>query len=1097
MQSLLRTAVCLVLVWSAWSRCVWAQMSRPTAPSFRVEHIGVNDGLTQGSVYYMLKDSRNFLWFGTQDGLNRYDGHSFRTFRPVVGERGIPQAGTIRGVNILGIVEDPDGNLWVGTEEGLNRYDRQHDRFTCFFATDANHQPRYSRTLPFFADKTELLYLSDAEGLVRLDYRNRRKTVLAANIHPASEYDLPSSAVRTAVGDVWLHAPKGLMRYNLHDHSLTHYFSDRPDNRFGQPQTVFSFSVEADTILWIGTDAGLIRFDYRRRFTQTYDLPGDQPVGAIYSISPDERSRLWLGTQRNGVLYFDKRSRLFGQVTNFTDDTRRLTEFEIRKVYADGAGIIWANVDPDGLARIIPDAFRFGGIIKREQAESQLPDQQLSSYTVRGFMEERFDRLWIITGNGINVLNPRTNRIVQQYLTDQHLGNLPPRKLVRSIYRDPQRRIWIGTWGGVLAFQPKTETFDPVSFAPTGSQVTENYVRNMTSLDDSTLLAATEDGLYALNTRRQSWAKLPALTGQNIFNFWYDRTVRQLWVGTSLNGYYVFQLPSTPLAPWTLVRTGLKGSMVLHIRSDTARRTMWLATDRGLAAFRPSTGKLKIYTEKQGLANSFVYGSLADARNYVWMSTNKGLSRLDPATGAIKNFTLSDGLQGNEFNGNAFLRLATGELFFGGVSGFNRFRPDQYRGSSFSPTVHIYSLKVNEEPFLSDQYVGEAQAISLAHGQNTLSMEFAALDYFSNGHNAYQYQLTNYDPQWVMAGEKNYVRYANLPSGDYVFQVKAANRDGHWSSRIRTLAIHVDPPFWRTPSFVLLMALVLGLLTIGWIRQRENAIRRQETNRLRLAYDIQEQVKKDIARDLHDEIGTRLATLKLYTTSLVQHLYETPAELASASSGSRLLDASDAQVLKNNIFGLINSTISDVRNLLRKLNPQTLERYGYVAAVEELFSRINATGTITTHLTLANAPGEELPGLPADYIAANGEMPAPAVASRLPVDTEVMLYRITQELVSNSLKHATANHIDLYIQGQPNRLLLTYSDDGQGFDYEQIRRSGAGLGIGNIESRVAVLNGKITWQSQPGQGVRAQIDIPTSSVHKRGLLRLLRRWQWI
>ncbi|QJW92027.1 histidine kinase [Spirosoma taeanense] len=1073
-----RRTLCWLLLWSALCgyRCGLTTYAKtPPGTPFRVDHIGVNDGLTQGSVYSMLKDSRNFLWFGTQDGLNRYDGHRFRTYRPMVGAGGTTQSGTIVGVNIVGMVEDPDGNLWVGTEEGLNRYDRRRDRFDCFFALDSNRKPKASRTIPFFVDQTELLYLSDFEGLVRFNYRNQRKTILNPSLHPPKEYDNPSSTMRTRMDDVWLHAPKGLARYNLRDRTLSYYFSDQPGNRFGPAQTIFSFYVDEQDVVWLGTPAGLLRFNHRLNTIQAYDQIASQALSAIYSIAPDRKGRLWLGTQHHGVLSFDKRSGKFVQVNEFTNDARQLSEFEISKVYVDDMGIVWANTDPDGLARIVPNAFLFGGITKRSMLNALPSTPTLSHYTIRAFLEERFDRIWIATENGINILDPRTNRITQQFLTNRK--NAPT---VRSLYRDPQRRIWVGVIGGVMAYHPETETFDFIPFEAGTSQVADNYVRNFVTLNENLLIAATEDGLYELNIRQRRLAKLPTLSEQNVFSIWYDAASRQLWAGTYLNGYYCYQLSANNTAPWRLVRAGLGGSMVLNMRPDPDRQMLWLATDRGLVGLNPETGELTVYSERQGLANSFVYGSLADQDNNLWISTNRGISRLDLKENVIKNFTLSDGLQGNEFNGNAFLKTATGEMFFGGVNGFNRFRPDQYRSSLFGPQVYIYSFNVNEEPFASDKYVGEADTIELTHNQNTFSMEFAALDYLSNGHNNYQYQLTNHDPQWVSAGERNYVRYANLPPGEYVFQVKAANQDGHWSTQVRKLTILVHPPFWQTLPFIAFMIVLLAVLTYAWIRQRENSIRRQQAERLRLAYNIQEQVKKDIARDLHDEIGTRLATLKLYTTRLVQHINETTDESALSTQRTDVLDASGVQMLKNNIFALINNTISDVRNLLRKLNPQTLERYGYVAAVEELFSRINTMGTVELHLTLADAPGEE---------SLDVDSQGPSVRTRLPADMEVMLYRITQELVNNSLKHANAHRIDLHVQGQSNSLLLTYSDNGQGFDYAQIQQNGTGLGIGSIESRVVLLNGRITWQTQPGQGLRAIIEVPTGWAATRKFFR--------
>ncbi len=1031
-----------------------AQTVMTEAPTtFRVEHIGVNDGLTQGSVYVMHKDSRNFLWFGTQDGLNRYDGQRFRTFRPVETASGTDSVGGIRGSNIFGLVEDPNGNLWIGTEEGLNRYDRQRDRFGLIPTLGPGRKPRRSRVLPFYADKTDLLYLSDVEGLVSYQYHSGQKTVLNAEFHPSKEYDLPSSVVRMPNGDVWLHAPKGLVRFNTRTKATTRYFSDRPDNAFGPATTVFSFYVDKANIVWMGCSSGLFRFDPAQHTIQAYQQLRGRPLSAVYSIAPDQRGRLWLGTQHDGILFFDTRSRLLGQVNEFTNSPEKLSEYEISKIYVDNTGLIWANIDPNGLARIVPDAFLFGGLLKQRSAEAIPADQQLSNYSIRGFLEERFDRLWVATENGINVVDPRTNRVVQRYMTNGNQSTLPMHHTVKSLYRDPQRRIWVGTPGGVMAYNPKTDAFDRIQFSGAGSGVAENYVRTLVSINDTLLIAATEDGLYGLNPVRRRLNKLPMLDDRNIFTVWYDAAERQVWVGTYLNGFFCYQLPAKPGDAWQLVRTGLDGYMVLHIRPDTLRQVMWLATDRGLAALKPTTGKLKLYGDRQGLANSFVYGSLADLDNNVWMSTNRGITRLDPNTGTLKNFTLDDGLQGYEYNGNAFLRTASGEMYFGGVNGFNRFRPDHYRLSSLSPAVHIYNLSINEEPFRSEQYIGERTAVALDNGQNTLAMEFAALDFISNGRNTYQYQLVGYDPQWVMAGERNYVRYANLPPGDYTFQVRAANVDGHWSSRVRKLAIHINAPFWQQWPFLLFMTLGMGLLILAWVRQRENGIRNQQANRLRLAYDIQEQVKRDIARDLHDEIGTRLATIKLYTTQLTQQVGETPAILS----------------LKATIFNLINDTIGDVRNLLRKLNPATLEQHGYVAAVEELFSRVNASSMVRAQLVVNEQPDRK----------------PDEADNRLPKDIEVMLYRITQELVSNSLKHANAQLLELRFLRQTDRLLLNYVDDGAGFDYNWARRNGTGLGLGNIEARVALLNGRVTWQSEPGHGTRVLIEIPLGPLPRR------------
>ncbi len=596
----------------------WAQPGM--APSFRVDHIGVRDGLTQGSVYYMLKDSRGFLWFGTQDGLNRYDGHRFRTYRPALDKDGDVLPGSIRGINIFGIVEDPDGNLWIGTEDGLNRYDRLRDRFDCFFINPPRKGQTLltSRNMPFFIDQNDLIYLSDAEGLVQYNYRKHQKTILAADIHPTKEYDLPSSAVRTPTGDIWLHAATGLLRYNLRTRTVSRYFSNHPDNLFGSSQTVFSFYPDGNDMIWLGTATGLIRFNYQQLASQTYSTFNTKPLSTIYSIASDKNGRLWLGTQNNGVIYVDKQSMQFGKVNDFVKSVRQLSEFRISKVYVDKLGIIWANTDPDGLARIIPDAFLFGGFTKNSPSD-KLPDQQkLSNYTIRGFLEEQPNRLWVITQNDINVLDPNTNRVVDRYLTPEAVPGGSNRGTPKSIYRDPQGRIWVGKVGGAMAFNQQSRTFESIPFPPAANLVGDNYVRNLVSISDTMLVAATEDGIYLLNTLRREWSKAPVLARQNIFSIWYDKTARQLWVGTYLNGYYCYQLarsnPTDPYMSWHFIKSGLKGYMILNIRPDENKPVMWLSSNRGLVALHTRTGTFRLYTEQQGLANSFVYGTLTDSR---------------------------------------------------------------------------------------------------------------------------------------------------------------------------------------------------------------------------------------------------------------------------------------------------------------------------------------------------------------------------------------------------------------------------------------------------------------------------------------------------
>ncbi|MGV3558576.1 ligand-binding sensor domain-containing protein [Larkinella arboricola] len=1003
----------------------------PLNQSLRIDHIGVDEGLTQGSVYHILNDSRGFLWLGTQDGLNRYDGAHFRHFRP---DRMDPKA--IVGINISGIVEDRNGNLWVGTEYGLNYYDRATDRFTCIYSYSKSKKLLKSKTIPFYANGQEVLYYSETEGLVSLTIKTRQKLVLDPTIRPTHEYDQLNSTVRTPLGDVWLHAPTGLIRYNLYERRAHYYFSSHPTNEAGPSMGVFSFHCDSAGVVWLGTAAGLIRFEPQTGRYQTFVPDKGQNSTSIYTIAEDHDGRLWLGTQRGGIWLFDKSDKRLSQVGGLSSSAWQLTDYEICKIYIDRQGIIWANTDPGGLARIVPGSMFFGGMAVSQTKPHETKDPStLSHFVVRGFLETSSTEMWIATERSLDVLDRTQNRIVRRYLTQAKHSDLPTRTLIKCLYKDPLGRIWVGANGGVLTFDKARSTFSKIPLpGSANSKVVENYVRRLLALDDNAILAATEDGLFLLDVRQRKFRLLPTLAHKNIFSLAKDRAGRY-WVGTYSDGFYCYERApiGNDLRPQRIVR-GLDGYTILYFYEDPVRPIIWMATDKGLAALNTQTGRIRIYDHRQGLANPFVYGILPDHQNRLWISSNRGISFFNPTTGTFKNFDLTDGLQGYEFNGNAYYRTQDGELFFGGVNGFNRFYPEQFRTSSYMPSVHIHKMTVNEMPYQSDGYIGETSRLELPYNQNTVALEFTALDYYSNGRNQYQYQLVGYDDQWVNSGNATYVRYANLPPGTYVFRVKAANKDGQWSPKIRRLTVIIRPPFWQRAWFLGLLALLVVAAAFYWLRRRENRIHRQHQRNTRLAVELQEQIKKNLARDLHDEIGTQLATLKLY----VSRLTDPPGQPARSTSLSELAR------------GLISDIIGNIRNLLRELSPRTLEQYGYAAAVEELLSRIDRT-TLETHFW-----ADELP-------------------SRLEAETELMLYRITQELLNNTLKHANARQVSIRLVFEQPLVKLYYSDDGQGFELKEARR---GLGIGNIESRVALINGDIDWQSTPGEGTRVLVTLP-------------------
>ncbi len=381
------------------------------------------------------------------------------------------------------------------------------------------------------------------------------------------------------------------------------------------------------------------------------------------------------------------------------------------------------------------------------------------------------------------------------------------------------------------------------------------------------------------------------------------------------------------------------------------------------------------------------------------------------------------------------MKTTTGECYFGGVKGLNYFYPKQFQTLSYQPRIHLYNFLVNEEPYDSTRYVDELDMVTLPYDRNTFSLEFASIDYYSNGKNEYKYRLEGEDQEWVEAGARTYARYANLAAGQYVFKVKSANRDGVWSDQERKLYINIDPPFWQTWWFTALYLLLIAGAAFFISQKRIEGIGRKQRERLKIALDAQEQERRNIAQDLHDEVGSRLATLKLYVSSLTNHLKKSPA----------------SDKLKQEVFDIIHISLVDIRRLLRELSPRTLEQYGYVAAVEELVGKINATDQVSVTFECRK------------------------LVANLPKNIETGLYRITQELLNNTLKHADASEIVISVIPSGKVISFFYSDNGKGFDFAAAKK---GLGIGNVRSRVSVLEGQMEWFTKPGEGLEVTIEIP-------------------
>jgi signal transduction histidine kinase/ligand-binding sensor domain-containing protein len=1008
------------------------------AQDYRVEHIGVEKGLSQGSPYHILKDSRGFMWFGTQDGLNRYDGHSFRVYKPEPNN-----AYALHGVNIAGLVEDTHGNIWLGTEEGLNCYERATEHFK--LVIDKSQSGIKKRTSPFYADQHELWYIREGDGIIAYEFKTGRHRTVAPEVFITQDFDYIDWTTRTPAGDVWMLGTKGVVRYNIKEKKYHYYFSNSPKNELGYAINVICLYVDAQNIVWLGGLRGVIRLDYTCGEYKFFDKsPDGRSIGAVYSIAEGINNKLWIGTQRNGFWTLNPQKWILQPLYLPLVTPRSLDNYEITRVYIDNRGIIWANVDPDGLLKIIPNA----SVLRKVTDSPDLPDdKRLDNFSVRCFAQAPDGNVWVGTEGSLTVFNPQNRTIVRRYLDEASKASLPSVNFIKSLLRDSHNQMWIGTYGGLMRFDAKKQDFQLFQFDKNPSR--NNYTRNITELSDGKFLLGTPLGPWVFNPKLEKFEKLPILKHRNVFSVFQSKD-STLWIAAYFEGLYGFRYKNNT---WKQVYYGMKYFNINVIREDTTSHKLWIGTEKGLIELDPKSRVYRFYNDRHGLGNSYVYGAVIDKHQDIWLSTNHGISQFDQKTRKFRNLDLTDGIQGYEYNGNAFMMTAQGEIFFGGVKGFNSFFPDRLRRLSFKPRVHFYNFKVNETPYPLEKQINEMDLVSLSHSENTFSLEFAAIDFYSNGRNEYRYKLEGQDKNWVYSGDKNYVRYANLAPNKYEFKVVAANRDGVWGDDYKKIYIRIRPPFWQTWWFYFVCTGLFGYVAFVAGKNRLTRLKQKEQERLKIALEAQEQERKQIAQDLHDEVGARLATLKLYASSMTKYLSKRP----------------ESQEMKQKTIEIINDSIVDIRRMLRELSPRVLEQYGYAAAIEELAQKIRQSGEVTVEVDASRLP------------------------ERLPKDIETGLYRITQELMNNTLKHAECKKITIRVHQDDEVIYFDYFDDGKGFEYHKAKQ---GLGIGNIESRVAVLLGQIVWTPKVGEGNAVFIQIP---IHPKFVLSMLPDWQewWV
>lgn len=819
-----------------------------SSASLHFVHFGLDEGLSQSTVLSILQDNLGFLWIGTQDGLNRFDGYSFKVYSPDISDPDTPS-----GIEILSMSQG-NGGIWIASKNGLNWYDQETGKFRHWVHDKQDPASLVDDVVQVvLEDSRGILWVGTREGLDTFNLATEKFTHIPLFSRLSESEDVPTinALYEDRQGDLWIGTNDGLFRFVMQTGELQSYRNESHDITSLSFNEVTSITEDQDGFLWVGTHYGLNRLDpSNEKFTQF--LHSDSDAGSLIDNHVqvtfiDRSGQLWIGT-RNGLERFDASRQEFIHYQNDPANSASLSDNYIFSIYEDRGGVLWVGTYG-------------GGLNMHDRAQDQFAHFQhmntdpesLSGNLIFPILPLPTGKVWIGThGTGLNLFDPVTGR-AQHFRHDPANPDSLLSDIVLSLVLDPDGTLWIGTDQGLDRLDPNGSKFD--HYVPNSLDATSlpfGKVYKVYRDRQSTYWIGTSKGVRVFDPLSGEFTQIDTDSADHINGstrvIYQDRN-GMIWLGTDTQGLFRYDPTSRKLEQFENdpdVAGSISCDTIMDVYEDKQGR-IWIATfGGGLNQYLPEKNIFVSFQKKQGLPSNVVYGILEDENGYLWLSTNLGVSRFDPGTITFDNFTAQDGLQGNEFNSSAFAQDEKGNIYFGGMNGLTVFNPVELRKNSYLPPVVLTAITLSDgKPVSPIQPPEVLQAVTLSYPQNSFDMSFASLGFSNVDGNQYKYKLEGFDHDWHNAGSDRRGSYTNLPGGNYTLQILASNRDGIWNDQGVTLKITVVPPIWQTWPFRALagmMIMMLALLVYQWrirgmqaqkmelekiIRERTQVLKRQ------------------------------------------------------------------------------------------------------------------------------------------------------------------------------------------------------------------------------------------------------------------------------
>lgn len=822
----------------------------------------INNGLSDNTIHCITQDSRGFMWFGTSDGLNMYDGYSFKYYK-----NNPKNINSIGNSTIRSLLEDRNKNyLWVGTQGGgLSKIDLVTDTIVNYThnKNDSNSLSG-NRIMSIAQDNQGRLWLgTEKNGVTLFDpLTNSFTRYKLKGDNNTSSFDINITSIYIDhTGTVFFCAGPYLVEY------LPETDSFKKHNLNVYPTSIIEVS---NGSLLVGGHDGLI-YNFNKDTGEYYPWKEDHFTKgrAVMNISEDYNNNLWIITSGDGLYKYDSVKDEFYNYRNNKSVPYSISGNNLFSVYTSDEGIIWLGTRGAGLNKFVISQEKFG-----HYSVNPGNPNSLRKDIVFALEEDLSGDLWIGHEKGqVSRFNRKTGNFTHYDL--QIVGRSVA--FVHAIYADPDGTVWAGGWGlGVHRYNPKTDKFELVY-----TRNEENF-KDPDSISTYDILALYRDshnqfwigvGYAAQNRIDLNTGKIykyeknpedPYTFSDNEVTKIYEDSKGELWFTTFSNGINRYDRKNDRFISYKNNESpnSLSNNTVYIVREDN-NGDMWFGTHMGLCKFNRETETFKRYTEDDGLLHNVIYGLEIDANNNIWMSGGKGLCKFNPKDNTFEFYNSSNGLQSNLFRWSVSGKTKAGELMFGGVNGFNIFNPEDIERNSYVPKTIITDLKLfNKSVSVSkdsrlDKNINDMDKLTFTHLDDVISFEFTSLSYTSSDRNRYRYKLSGFEDEWnYVDSSRRFATYTTLPAGDYTFMVQGSNNDGLWDNKGSNIDVYILPPFWETWWFFCLISIgIITIILIIFLQIINRLKAEKETSLLEQKMDLAKKIQTALLPDdnLHED----------------------------------------------------------------------------------------------------------------------------------------------------------------------------------------------------------------------------------------------------